>query len=93
MIFKTITREQFEIETKCNISDQKKIYRVGDIIHYYGNCYEWHNFYAKIERISPKSMTLTKLDRVESSKFVYFYLTNETKTGLTNRPIYLLSSR
>ena len=90
-MFKTITRKQFESEFKCNIGDKRKIFKVGDIIHYYGNCYDWYNFYARIDKITPKSMTITKLDKVEGSNYIYFYLTDNIKKNLTNRPIYLLN--
>ena len=79
-------------EIDCHMEDDPKKYSVGDIIHYKGRCYEWIDFYAKIDKILTKGLNITRLSKVEVFDNIYFYDMNITMKGLTRRPFKLLKS-
>ena len=76
--------------TKYHMDDEVKIYKEGNIIYYSGKCYEFSDFYAKIDKITKCGMDLTVLELEYNGDKVHFYETDSQYKGLTCQPFYLL---
>ena len=79
-------------KTKYNIDDVKKNYSVGNIIYYAGTCHKFSDFYARIDRITPRSMSFTVLELEYEHDNIHFYETDSKIKGLTRRPFYLIDN-
>lgn len=78
-------------KTKYNMEDVPKDYSVGNIIYYSGTCYDFSNFYARIDNITPTSMDFTILELEYDGDNIHFYETDSKLTRLTRRPFYVIN--